>query len=127
MDNSFVVLTVPAFQLLWSPWDDVEKHKRRYTLDGLSTLLEQCGFDVAQSTYFFGPLFFAALGMKGVRTLKNAISRGETAKNIADLTESKNIDVLNRIMLGVLSGERRWLEQSTLPLGTSILAIARRR
>jgi hypothetical protein len=31
------------------------------------------------------------------------------------------------VMLGVLEAERRWLERGTLPLGTSILAIARRR
>jgi len=124
--DGFVVLTVPAFQLLWSPWDDVEKHKRRYTLEGLTSLLGRSGFDVVQSTYFFGPLFFAALGMKGVRLLKNAIAGGEAARGIADLTESKNIEALNRVMLGVLAGERRWLERATLPLGTSILVIARR-
>jgi len=125
--NSFVVLTVPAFQFLWSPWDDVEKHKRRYTLEQLTSVLGQTGFDVVQSTYFFGPLFFAALGMKTVRSLKNIISRGAKAQGIGDLTESKNIEMLNTIMLGVLSSERRWLERSTLPVGTSIFVIAKRR
>lgn len=123
--DGFVVITVPAFQMLWSPWDDVEKHKRRYTLDQLTAVLQRSGFDVVQSTYFFGPLFFAALGMKTVRLLKNTIAGGEKARGIGDLTESKNIEVLNRIMLGVLSGERRWLERKTLPLGTSIMVIAR--
>lgn len=126
-DGGFVMVTVPAFQLLWSPWDDVEKHKRRYTREGLTDLLHRTGFEVVQSTYFFGPLFFAALGMKGVRTLKDAIAGGEKARGIADLTESKNIEPLNRVMLGVLSAERLWLERAPLPLGTSILAIARRR
>ncbi len=125
--DGFVVLTVPAFQFLWSPWDDVEKHKRRYTLESLTSVLRRSGFDIVQSTYFFGPLFFAALGMKSARLLKNAITGGQKAHGIGDLTESKNIDVLNRLMLGVLSGERRWLDQSTLPLGTSIFVIARRR
>lgn len=125
--NSFVVLTVPAFQFLWSPWDDVEKHKRRYTLDQLDSVLNRSGFETVQSTYFFGPLFLAALGMKTVRTLKNAISSGAKAQGIGDLTESKNIEALNTLMLGVLSTERKWLERSTLPLGTSIFVIARRR
>jgi SAM-dependent methyltransferase len=126
-EGGFVMVTVPAFQLLWSPWDDVEKHKRRYTREGLTDLLQRTGFEVVQSTYFFGPLFFAALGMKGARLLKSAIAGGEKARGIADLTESKNIEALNRVMLGVLSGERRLLERATLPVGTSILAIARRR
>lgn len=125
--DGFVVLTVPAFQFLWSPWDDVEKHKRRYTLESLTAVLGRSGFDVVQSTYFFGPLFFAALGMKGVRLAKNAIAGGQAARGIGDLTESKNIEALNRVMLGVLAGERRWLDRGTLPLGTSIFVIARRR
>jgi hypothetical protein len=90
-------------------------------------VLGRTGFDVVQSTYFFGPLFFAALGMKTVRTLKNAITRGAKAQGISELTESKNIEMLNTIMLGVLANERRWLERSTLPVGTSIFVIAKRR
>jgi SAM-dependent methyltransferase len=126
-DNSFVMITVPAFQLLWSPWDDVEKHKRRYTREGLTDLLRRTGFEVARSTYFFGPLFFAALGVKALRLAKNAIVGETKAKGIGDLTESTNIEVLNRVMLGVLAGEKRVLEHGSLPFGTSILAIARPR
>lgn len=124
--DSFVMLTVPAFQLLWSPWDEIEKHKRRYTQAGLAELLTRSGFSVERLTYFFSPLFFAALGVKGLRTLRNAVLGPPPIHSIADLTEAKNFAPLNRLMLGVLAGERRYLERATLPLGTSLLAIARR-
>jgi SAM-dependent methyltransferase len=125
--SGFVMLTVPAFQLLWSPWDDIEKHKRRYTRQGLVDLLERTGFSVERATYFFGPLFFAALGVKGLRTLRNLVFGKPAASGIGDLTESTNIAAINRLMLGVLAGERSLLQRGGLPLGTSILAIARRR
>ncbi|HNN93445.1 MAG TPA: methyltransferase domain-containing protein [Pseudomonadota bacterium] len=125
--DGFVMITVPAFPILWSPWDDLERHKRRYTQAGLCALLDRCGFSVEHSTYFFGPLFFAALGVKGLRTLRDATLGRPVASSISDLTESKNHAALNRLMLAALAPEQRWLRHATLPLGTSILAIAQRR
>jgi SAM-dependent methyltransferase len=125
--GAFVMVTVPAFRLLWSPWDDVEKHKRRYTRGELEDLLRRTGFEVARTTYFFGPLFFAALAMKGLRTVRSALRGQAPARDISELTESANVAVLNRLMLGVLEPERLWLGRGELPFGTSILAIARAR
>jgi len=36
--GAFVLLSVPAFQFLWSPWDEIEKHKCRYTADTLRSV-----------------------------------------------------------------------------------------
>jgi SAM-dependent methyltransferase len=123
--GGFVMVTVPAFQALWSPWDDMERHKRRYTRAELNALLERTGFRVARSTYFFGPLFFAALAVKGLRAFRKAVREGAAPTEISQLTESLSDPVLNQIMLAALEPERRWLARGALPLGTSILAIAR--
>jgi 2-polyprenyl-3-methyl-5-hydroxy-6-metoxy-1,4-benzoquinol methylase len=123
--DAFVMVTVPAFQSLWSPWDNVERHKRRYTRDQLVALLERTGFSVARSTYFFVPLFFAAWAMKGLRTVRRAVGEVATPTKITQLTEARNDERLNKVLLSVLGPERRWLERSSLPLGTSILALAR--
>jgi SAM-dependent methyltransferase len=123
--GGFVVITVPAFSFLWSPWDDVEKHKRRYTRSGLEAVLEQSGFKVVRSTYFFAPLFFAALSMKGVRLAKNAVFGRPNVGHATELTEMVNVSALNRLMLGVLAPEKALLRRGRLPFGTSILAIAR--
>ncbi len=125
--GGFVIVSVPAFQSLWSPWDDVEKHKRRYTRQSLARVLEGAGFEVLRKTYFFAPLFFAALGMKVLRTLRQAGLGAAPVASMGELTEAKNVDALNRLMLGLLSPERRWLPTHSLPLGTSVLAIARKR
>lgn len=124
----WLLVTVPAFQFLWSPWDDVEKHKRRYTRKQLASVLDRAGFEVLRSTYFFTPLFFAAAGVKGLRTLRNVVSRAPEAEHIGELTESKNVDALNRLVVGAHAPERMWLAaQRALPFGTSVLAIARAR
>jgi hypothetical protein len=48
-----IMLTVPAFQRLWSENDVQLGHFRRYTLGQLSALLEEAGFRVTYATYFF--------------------------------------------------------------------------
>jgi SAM-dependent methyltransferase len=125
--GGFVMLTVPAFQALWSPWDDMEKHKRRYTRGSLERVLSAGGFEVRRSTYFFAPLFFAAAAMKAVRVARRRFFGEKPAAHIGELAEAKNVEALNRIMLSVLGPERALLGATRLPLGTSVLAIATRR
>jgi SAM-dependent methyltransferase len=125
--DAFVLFTVPAFQMLWSPWDDLEKHKRRYTLADARALAEDTGFEVVRATYFFFPLFFAAAAVKGVRTVRDAVRGKPAPVPIEELTETTNHPALNRGMLSLLALERAWLARRDLPLGTSILVVARPR
>jgi hypothetical protein len=43
------------------------------------------------------------------------------------LTEGKTTRALSRLVLGLLAPERSWLKHGNLPLGTSILVLARPR
>ena len=131
--DPFVFVTVPAFNFLWSPWDDMERHKRRYTEASLHRVLRAVGLEPVRSTYFFFPLFFAALGVKALRSARGVVQRAvgapetEPARNIRDMTEAKNVPLLNQLMLAVTSPERSWLPARRIPLGTSLLTIARPR
>jgi SAM-dependent methyltransferase len=127
-DRDFVLLTLPAFPALWSPWDDLEKHKRRYTLATARRLCEQAGFEVIRTTCFFFPLFFAALAVKAVRLAARKLGdRIAPAGAITDLAEGKTSRGLSGLVLGLLAPERGWLRYGNLPLGTSILLLARPR
>jgi len=123
--DGFVFLTVPAFPLLWSPWDEIEKHKRRYTKASLVAAARAAGFRVEQLRYFFFPLFFAALGVKGLRTLRDRVAPAPAATEIGELTEAKSMPLVNSVMLRLLAPERAWLGRADLGLGTSLLAVLR--
>jgi SAM-dependent methyltransferase len=126
--QDFVLFTVPAFPGLWSPWDDLEKHKRRYTPATARRLCEAAGFEVLRTTCFFFPLFFAAAAVKAVRLVGRTLSgRRVSPGTITDLTEGKTTRALTRLVLGLLAPERSWLKHGNLPLGTSILVLARPR
>lgn len=126
--RDFVLVTVPAFPRLWSPWDDLEKHKRRYTLATARRLCEESGFEVIRATCFFFPLFFAAAAVKAIRLVGRTLGgRPEPARAITDLTEAKTTPGLSKLVLGLLAPERLWLRRGNLSLGTSILVLARPR
>lgn len=126
--RDFVLLTVPAFPGLWSPWDDLEKHKRRYTRATARGMCEDAGFEVLRATCFFSPLFFAAAAVKAVRLARRKLTGGSASpETITDLTEGKTTRGLSRLMLGLLAPEKHWLKYGNLPLGTSILVLARPR
>ena len=55
-EEGYVYITVPAHKILWSKEDDDAGHYRRYTLKTMSQLLENAGFKVEYSTYFFSIL-----------------------------------------------------------------------
>jgi hypothetical protein len=59
--DALVVITVPAFQLLFSNHDVFLKHYRRYNRKQLLTLLHSNNLIVEKSHYFYISLFFARL------------------------------------------------------------------
>jgi SAM-dependent methyltransferase len=48
------LLTVPAFQWLWSEHDIFLEHYRRYDLDSLQTVVRKAGLVIERCSYFFG-------------------------------------------------------------------------
>jgi 2-polyprenyl-3-methyl-5-hydroxy-6-metoxy-1,4-benzoquinol methylase len=121
----FLVLTVPAFPMLWSRYDVVEHHKRRYTKASARAALEECSFEVLRATYFFFPLFFAAGAVKLVRTASNAVRPRAEPEMFTELVETRSGPTVKRAMMALLGSERRLLRRVNLPLGTSLLCVAR--
>jgi hypothetical protein len=64
------VVTVPAFQWLWSGHDVFLEHRRRYTLAGIETALRRGGLRVQHGCYFYGLLFPAAAGSRLLERLR---------------------------------------------------------
>ncbi|EXF92956.1 methyltransferase [Pseudomonas fluorescens HK44] len=55
--GSRFLMTVPAFQLLWSGHDEFLEHKRRYTLPQLEAVARSAGLTVMQGAYYFALVF----------------------------------------------------------------------
>lgn len=117
VSNGKVIITVPAYMFLWSAFDDLNEHKRRYTLTELNTKLVQAGFTVEKITYF-NTLLFPVVFI--VRMLNNLLKRdGASDVDMPSLP-------LNFILRKIFGIEKYLLRFINLPFGVSVLAVVRK-
>lgn len=124
-----LVVTVPAFMWLWSHNDVLNDHKRRYTTKDLRQALAQAGFETRRITYNNFLLFPMAAAMILLR---------RRAGQVPDLgsphfdDDSYQVEMepapplLNAILSGITWAESQILRWLNLPVGTSIICVARR-
>jgi len=115
-EDGYVILTVPAYQFLWSKHDTEYHHKRRYTVPMLRERVEKAGFSIERITYFNTFLFPPALM---VRLLQKVFKTNASDFNVGSF--------LNRIFTIVFSAERVALRLFNFPFGLSIFCIASRK
>ena len=110
-----VLITVPAYQWMWSVHDLEMHHKRRYTGRSLRGLLDRTGFEVEFSTYFNSLLFLPAVVARKLGTLLSV--KANPGYGIPPRP-------VNKVLSNVLGAEAEFLKFARLPFGLSILAVA---
>jgi len=116
-EDGKAIITVPAYMFLWSAFDDMNEHKRRYTLTELNTKLVQAGFTVEKITYY-NTLLFPIVFV--VRMLNNVLKR-DGASDV-DMPNAP----LNFVLRMIFGMEQYLLRYINLPFGVSILAVVRK-
>jgi len=120
-----LMLTVPAHQFLWSHFDEAAHHCRRYSEAEIRVRLAEAGFEVEFLSQFMACIFPAVWLFRKLGGLRRE-SNPEIQRKLA-LKEFRVIPVLNDLLTGLLSLEAGWLTRGhTLPMGTSLIAVARR-
>lgn len=114
--GGLLMVTVPAYQWLWSGHDVALGHRRRYTARRLAQAVERAGFRVAHRSYF-NTLLFPAIAL--VRLWKRL--RGDAGHDLRRPPEP-----VNRLLAAVFALERFLVPCYPLPFGTSVLLVARR-
>lgn len=119
-DDGVLLLTVPAHQSLWSYFDEVSHHCRRYELDELENKLIRTGYRVEYLTYYMSSIFpIIWIG----RRLKGMFDRRSAHDQASD--ELRLMPVVNGLLTSLLALEACPINRrKRLPFGTSILAIA---
>ena len=62
--GSRLLISVPAFNLLWSSHDVFLEHKRRYKLNQVEEVIREAGLTVVRGAYYFGAVFPIAAIMR---------------------------------------------------------------
>ncbi len=129
-DNGVLVLTVPAHPRLWSYFDEASHHCRRYRLDELKYKLIEAGYDVEYITQYMMSICPLVWIGRHLSLLRRRVSMRHSGASAAELAigELRPMPIVNEVLSRLLDIEGRWLARGhTLPLGTSLLAVARKR
>jgi hypothetical protein len=116
-EGGHILIAVPAFPSLWSKHDEILHHKRRYARSGLRRLVERAGFTVEHLTFFNCFLF-------PVAWVKRVAAHATGAGKADDLEIPSRL--LNATLRKVFRIERRILPHTSLPIGLSLLCLARK-
>jgi len=111
--HALLIVTVPALASLWSSWDELAGHHRRYRRAELEALLRQAGWEVLECRYFFHA---AVLPL----WLQRRAGPGPQRLQFPSLPRW-----LNRLIEGIFWAEYLATAWCRLPFGSSLIAAAR--
>jgi SAM-dependent methyltransferase len=114
-----LLVTVPAYQWLWSGHDEINHHHRRYTRRTLRAVAEQAGWKQARTTYFNSLLLPVAI-------LLRVVDRINTKPTESSLDLWVPPEPLNWVLERPLALEAALIGRGgRIPAGLSLLAVFR--
>jgi SAM-dependent methyltransferase len=115
-----LLITVPAYQWLWSGHDEINHHHRRYTRRSLQRVAELAGWRQVRTTYFNSLLLPAAIVLR----VLDRVNRAKTTESSLDLWVPP--EPLNWLLQRPLELESAIIGHGgRIPAGLSLLAVYR--
>lgn len=112
-----LIATVPAYQWLWSDWDELHHHFRRYNRDMLRGVVRSAGLSIELLSYANTTLFPLAAAARVVHKVRK------------QKIESADMKIpprpVNALFRGLYSFERHLLGRWWMPFGLSVACVAR--
>lgn len=119
--GGWLLITVPAYQFLWSQHDEINHHKRRYVLKHLQKLVTQANYTLHQASYF-NTLLFPIVA--GIRYLQNYLPMQSNTQGNNDL--ALPAQPINQLLTLLFASERHLITKFRLPFGVSMLLVAKK-
>ena len=110
-----MLITVPAFRLLWTRHDDINLHRTRYTRASFRRLAAESGLRIEHERYFFHWAFAAKLLLRAAQALRP----GEPVPEVVPAAP------INRALLALCRAEQRLLGPLPVPFGSSLMVVGR--
>lgn len=120
-ENGRFLLSVPAHPKLWSYWDEIIYHKRRYTQNELKGKLENAGFVIKRLTYAHLFIFLPTIL---ARIVRSSVFTKKAKPATSDFVALPKL--LNKFMIGLYSIEDFLFEKFNMPFGLSLMAVSKK-
>jgi SAM-dependent methyltransferase len=106
-----LLLTVPAFQLLWTNHDVINQHRVRYRRKTLGPLLRQAGFVILEEWYWYQWTCPAKLA---IRLVESIVRRPPAVAHVPPVW-------INRLLYWISRMEQRTFGAIGIPFGSSLM------
>jgi hypothetical protein len=130
--GGLLIISVPAYMLLWSYWDDILGHRRRYTTGSMRQVVTQAGFRVRKVSHsnlaILAPAALLRM-IKGMRhrAVERAYTRGFTSEPSTPETDFVPVPrPVNALLTAYYHLESRTLRRANLPFGLSVVCVAQK-
>ena len=116
-NNGHAIITVPAFQFLWSQHDINHMHYRRYDIASLVNKLKSSPFKICYISYYNFFLFIPAFIIRMIKKITNF----DKNSNL-ELTIPNNY--INKFLYKIFSMESKYINRNKkFPFGLSLIAV----
>lgn len=118
--GGILLVTVPACPFLWSEHDEALDHLRRYRAARLRRIIADSGLLIERLSPLITFLLLPIAMLRVLQRLRHRKSGPQTAL----IVPPKSV---NSLLTKLLLLENRWLLRFNLPVGVSLMAVARKR
>ena len=124
--GGLLVVSVPAYPLLWSYWDDILGHRRRYTTGSMREVMTKAGLRVRKVSYSNAIILAPTVA---VRLLKSVRQKAAQQSGQGSNPETDFMPVpgfVNNALIKYYMWEARTLKRNRLPFGLSVVCVAQK-
>jgi 2-polyprenyl-3-methyl-5-hydroxy-6-metoxy-1,4-benzoquinol methylase len=114
--GGLVVLTVPAFRVLWTQHDRLNQHRTRFTKRSFDRVARASGMKIVSSRYFFIWLFAAKLALRAAESILSTHPRIPKIPSPA----------VNNLLYHLSLIEEKLTRLVQIPIGSSLLVVGER-
>lgn len=124
--GGYVLVHVPAFEVLWTDKDDVNHHRRRYRRRQLQSLIERCGLQV-ETIFHLNTFLFPVALLRAVEQKVRGVVQTRPPASAQGIDHLYRLPpLINRFMTGFVAFEHWLFGQSAPPFGMSLVCLARK-
>lgn len=122
--GGYLLVFDAAYQGLLGPHDRSMHAARRFTRSGLAARVRRAGFTVRRAGYRNALLAPGLIALRLAAKLLDRLRGHRPHPPSSDVRRPP--DAVNRLLLGLMAHEARWLRNHDLPLGTSVCLLAQK-
>ena len=124
--GGLLIVSVPAYPALWSYWDDILGHRRRYTLSSMRRVAEAAGLVVRKASYSNALILAPSIAVRILKTLRLRAADGAGEGSDPETDFMPVPAWLNKALISYYNWEADTLARGWLPFGLSVVCVAQR-